>query len=142
MFEHHRSLALAAAEVRPFRDPPDSWERRRHRYEEWLREPDARLFLAEREGEAVGYAVVRVRGAEASLQTGERVGELESLAVLPDARTAGVGTRLMERVYAYLRELGVKELALAVMEGNTDALRFYERHGLRPYVLLMLGRVP
>lgn len=143
MVSHHVDCAPAAAEVRPFRDPAETWRRRRARYEEWIREPDARLLIAEDEdGAAVGYAFLRVGGGESTLATGDRVGDLESLAVVPQARGAGVGSALIEAAFGHFRDLGIGEMALNVMDGNDAARRLYERHGLRSYNLAMLGPVP
>lgn len=141
LVRHHRDCHPGAAEVLDFRSPEESWRMRRARYELWLREPDARLFLALRGDRSIGYALVRARGPEATLTTGDRVGELESLCVAPDERGGGVGHDLMQHVLDHLRSLGVTELSLGVMDGNADALRFYERHGLRRYMLLMMGPV-
>jgi ribosomal protein S18 acetylase RimI-like enzyme len=41
-----------------------------------------------------------------------------------------------------MRELGASEVMLYVLEGNDGAVRFYERVGMRPYLRVMLGRVP
>jgi GNAT superfamily N-acetyltransferase len=62
--------------------------------------------------------------------------------VLPGERGAGVGTALMAAVHEVVRELGIDELMLYVMDGNDGATRFYERLGLRPYLHVMLGPVP
>jgi ribosomal protein S18 acetylase RimI-like enzyme len=64
--------------------------------------------------------------------TGERVGEIESLSVLPAHRGAGLGTELLDRLEAELAEQGVTDLVLGVLPGNTAALRLYERRGWRP----------
>jgi hypothetical protein len=46
-------------------------------------------------------------------------------------------------VDAELDRLGIDDLWVAVVAGNTDALRFYERRGLRTYMHRMhRGRVP
>jgi ribosomal protein S18 acetylase RimI-like enzyme len=83
-----------------------------------------------------------VSGTEATLEVGDRVGELESLVVLPEDRGNGLGGRLMDAVFEELRRLGAEEITIAVMEGNDDAARFYERRGLVPYLRLTIGRVP
>lgn len=41
-----------------------------------------------------------------------------------------------------LRRLGVAEFGVAVMAGNEDAIRFYERLGVLPFMSSYLGRVP
>lgn len=35
----------------------------------------------------------------------------------------------------------MRELTLSVMDGNSGAMRFYERLGVRPYLTTLLGRV-
>ena len=131
MHRHHRSVASHLAAVAPFRSDNESWVRRR-----------AFSERAEGDGRLVGYAAVAVSGTEATLEVGVRVGELESLSVLPEERGNGLGGRLMDAVFEELRRLGVEEIVLAVMEGNDDAVRFYERRGLVPYLRLTIGRVP
>jgi ribosomal protein S18 acetylase RimI-like enzyme len=142
MHRHHRSVAGHLEAVAPFRSDEESWVRRRAFYERLLAQPESFLLLAERDGRVVGYAAVAVGGTEASLVVGRRVGSLESLSVLPEQRGQGLGGRLMEAVFEELRRLGVEEISLAVMEGNDDAWRFYERLGLVPYLRLTIGRVP
>ena len=144
MLAHHRACEPPASEEIPFRAPEETWSRRRARYEEWIQQPTTRLLIAEDEagGEAIGYAMLTIRGGESTLATGDRIGELESLAVAETARGAGVGTALIEEAFAYFRENGVAEMTLSVMVGNDEAQRLYERAGLRPYFLAMLGRVP
>ena len=56
---------------------------------------------------------------------------------------AGIGAALMDAVDGELGRLGVDDLGLVVVAGNTEALRFYERRGLRAYAHRMhRGRVP
>ena len=142
MHQHHRAVAAHLAAVAPFRSDDESWVRRRAFYERLLAQPDSFFLLAERDGRPVGYAAVAVGGTEASLVVGERVASLESLSVLPEERGQGLGRRLMDAVFEELRRLDVEEISLAVMEGNDDAWRFYERLKLVPYLRLTIGRVP
>ena len=141
LHEHHATVAPHLEQLGPVRTPDQSWAVRRELYEEWLSEPDAFVLLAEVNREPIGYALVHLRGPEETWETGDRIGVLETLAVLPDERGSGVGTALFERIYAELRELGVKELQVAVISKNAEALRFYERHGLLPFTVSYMGRV-
>jgi ribosomal protein S18 acetylase RimI-like enzyme len=86
--------------------------------------------------------MVSVIGGQATLATGDRMAELETLSVAEPERGRGVGSALMDAAYALIRELGISELMLYVMDGNERATRFYERLGLRPYLHVMLGPVP
>ena len=141
LLEHHRSVGPRIPGV-GLREPDASWALRRTEYEEWLAEPDAFVLLAEEDERAVGYAVVHFRSSDDSRVTGERFGELESLAVLPEARGRGIGTALMEAVEAELLRLGIGELEIGILVTNEGATRFYERHGFRPWLVRYFGRVP
>ena len=141
LHEHHATIAPHLKELGPVRDPGRSWEVRRELYEDWLGEPDAFVLLAEVDREPIGYALVHMRGPEETWTTGERIGVLETLTVLPGERGRGVGTALFERIYAELRLLGVTELEVAVIAKNAAALRFYERQGLLPFTVSFMGRV-
>jgi GNAT superfamily N-acetyltransferase len=141
LHEHHATVAPHLEELGPVRAADQSWAVRRELYEEWLAEPDAFVLLAEVNREPIGYALVHLRGPEETWETGERIGVLETLTVLPDERGRGVGSALFERIYAELRALGVTELQVAVISKNAAALRFYERHGLLPFTVSFMGRV-
>jgi GNAT superfamily N-acetyltransferase len=143
LHEHHATIAPHLTELGPVRDPAESWAVRKALYEEWLAEPDGFVLLAETgDGPPVGYALVHLRGPEETWATGERIGVLETLAVLPGERGRGIGSLLFERVYEELRATGVRELEVAVIARNAEALRFYERQGLLPFTVSYLGRLP
>ena len=126
----------------PFRSREEAWERRRPHYEALLESGRGHLLLAEEDGRVIGYAMVSEIGGQATLATGDRMAELETLSVAEGERGHGVGRALMDAAYAVMRELGATELMLYVIEGNDGAVRFYERLGLRPYLRVMLGPVP
>lgn len=63
--------------------------------------------------------------------------ELYTLAVLPQYRSGGIGTALMDRVEARLHSQGVFNLTVAVMAENDSAIRFYRRRGLIPGELVL-----
>jgi ribosomal protein S18 acetylase RimI-like enzyme len=127
----------------PTRPAAESWPMRRGDYQRWLAEPGSFALVAEEGEEAVGYAVVHVRGPDETWVTGERTAELETLAVLPGHRGAGIGGALMDAVDAELDRLGIYDLWVGVVAANADALRFYESRGMRTYMQRMYrGRVP
>jgi GNAT superfamily N-acetyltransferase len=92
---HHVAVAPQLAELRPVRAPEESWAIRRGLYEQWLAEPDAFAMVALVDDDLVGYALVSWRPPEESWVTGDRVAELETLAVLPEQRGKGTGRALM-----------------------------------------------
>jgi ribosomal protein S18 acetylase RimI-like enzyme len=65
-------------------------------------------------------------------QTGQRIGEVESLSVLPEYRGSGLGSVLLDRLEAHLRDRGARDLILGALPGNQDAIRLYQRRGYRP----------
>lgn len=55
---------------------------------------------------------------------------LDELYVRPQLRGRGLGTELLHRAFAVARERGVETFEVNVDEGDVDARRFYERHGV------------
>ncbi|HET6713102.1 MAG TPA: GNAT family N-acetyltransferase [Actinomycetota bacterium] len=145
MHAYHLTVDPAIPGIPP-RDEDGWWALRRERYRRWLAAPDAFALLAETDDSGtgpIGYAVVSMHGGpDDSHLTGDRFAELQSLAVLEGMRGAGVGTALLQTVYAELRALGIEELAIGVLATNHDALRLYEREGFTPWVVIALGKVP
>ena len=133
---HHRHAA-SMPELAPYVDDATTWAERRALYAELLAKPDTVLLVAELDGAAIGYGLAHVLPlAETWLGdtwvTGPRIGEIESLAVLPEHRGAGLGTTLLGQLEDALRELDVRDLILGVLPGNEDAIRLYARRGYRP----------
>ena len=89
----------------------------------------------------VGYALVHVRGSEETWDTGP-VAELETLAVMEGHRGQAIGRRLVEAVFDKLRAIGVAQWSVAVIASNTDAIRFYERLPVQPFLVTYIGTVP
>ena len=133
---HHRHTE-AMPELAPYVDDAATWASRSALYAELLAKPDTVLLLASVGEELVGYGLAHVMDAAGTWAadtwvTGPRIGEIESLAVLPAHRGRGLGTRLMDRLEEELRLQGVTDLVIGVLAGNADAARLYERRGYRP----------
>lgn len=127
---HHHHRAVSPFEL--VGDDEQSWQRRRSMYLRLL-EDGAFAYLAELDGAPVGYAFVRLHdGPDDTFPLGERYAEVLTLAVTAAHRGQGLGGRLLDAVDAELDRRGVDSVAIAVMTGNDEALRFYERRGLRP----------
>ncbi|WP_246792380.1 GNAT family N-acetyltransferase [Burkholderia perseverans] len=81
------------------------------------------VMLAEHDGVPVGF-VSAERPTDAALGV-----LLDSLHVHPAHHGRGAGTRLIDAVRDWARELGAARVHLFVLEGNARAIRFYERSG-------------
>lgn len=80
----------------------------------WVAEDDA--------GRMVAYAMGWVVADEA---------ELANVAVTPESRGRGLGTRLLRRFMADAARRGARKVYLEVRESNAAARALYERHGFR-----------
>ena len=141
MHHHHQQVATLQPLVT---DDEISWQRRRKRYLNWLMADDeAFLVIADSGSTPVGYAMVHlVRGPDDTWPLADRYADVYSLSVASDARNQGLGTRLLDCIDAELSRRGITDVLLAVMVGNDDAQRLYERRGFRPAetVLYRFGR--
>lgn len=139
LHHHHRAVVESVPLVQ---DDELSWQRRRALYVERLCAGTGFLALASSEESIVGYAFVCIeRGPDDTFPLDDRYAELYSLSVTPRQRGHGVGTQLLDFVERELARRSITDLKVAVMTTNTEALRLYERRGLRPaeVVLYRLG---
>lgn len=99
-------------------------------YARSLANPDYALWLAERDGVAIGYAQAGSCGLpHVEVQVGD--GELKRLYMLPAARNGGVGMALLQAALDWLERDGPRTLWIGVWSENYGAQRFYRRHGFR-----------
>jgi ribosomal protein S18 acetylase RimI-like enzyme len=144
---HHQHVK-SMPELAPYVDDATTWAERSALYGDLLAKADTVLLLAELDGVRVGYGLAHVLDAQDTWMpdtwvTGARIGEIESLSVLPAHRGRGIGTQLFDALEAELKEGGVEELMLGVLPGNAAAIRMYERRGFRPtwlYMTRLAGR--
>src|SRR5215472_10157715 len=77
-----------------------------------------RIFMAERNGQAVGCcALLAMRAGEF---------ELAKMAVTPSAQRGGIGRRLLEKAIAWARASGATRLFLETNHTFVPAIRLYE----------------
>jgi [ribosomal protein S18]-alanine N-acetyltransferase len=89
-------------------------------FEEMLRFPLTVALIAERAGEVVGYLVGRAVAGQ---------GEILNLAITPEERRHGLGSRLLEAGLQALSSAGATRVWLEVRESNQAALALYLKRG-------------
>jgi GNAT superfamily N-acetyltransferase len=101
--------------------------------------PAAEAVIAERDGEAVGFALFHGTFSTWECRPGIW---LEDLYVPPQHRRGGVGSRLFAHVASVAVQRGCPRLEWTALEWNTPALSFYRRVGaevLEEWKLLRLS---
>jgi len=91
------------------------------------------------ENPEVGQILIAQQGADVagmvgllytiSTALGARVALLEDMVVAPAWRKAGIGSQLLEAAITHARQTGCQRITLLTDDINTDAQRFYRRHG-------------
>lgn len=105
-------------EVRAFCDTPWSVE---SFWSELARMPDTRHYLVAARGEQIlGYAGLMTVGPDADIQT---------LAVAPDARGAGLGAQLLDALLTEARRRGCSRVTLEVASTGEAAQNLYRARG-------------
>ena len=97
-------------------------------YAKVLANPDYALWIAQRDGQAIGYAQAGSCGLPHADVKPED-GELKRLYLLQSAQGAGAGRALMDAAMAWLLRDGPRTLWLSVWSENLGAQRFYARYG-------------
>ena len=133
---HHRH-AETMPQLAPYVSDDETWRVRAELYEELLAKPDTLLLLAFVGEAAVGYGLAHVmpvetvdprhlgRPGHGSAKSNRSVCYRNTAAAgwAPNCSTDSSGT---------CTTIGVKDLILGALPGNTDAIRLYERRGYRP----------
>jgi GNAT superfamily N-acetyltransferase len=102
-------------------------------FAEVLRDPLATVWLAEHDGVAAGFVVVRVREVAETLFCKARLWwELDAVSVAAGHRHQGVCRALFERVQSEARTEGIGELELQTWAFNREAQDAFTRLGFVP----------
>ena len=102
--------------------------------------PDAAVFVAEADGDLIGYAYVAVESYDYMALRGP-AGVLHDIIVDPERRRGGVGRRLLEAALGFVLERGLTQIVLGTAERNVAAQRFFASAGFRPTMIEMTREV-
>lgn len=106
-----------------------------------IEEPGVIYWLAEQDGEIVGYAMAGPVDMDTPHEDADR--ELYRFYVRADMKGAGIADALLGLVLDWARAQGAPALWLSVWENNERAQRFYARYGFehRGEHKFMVGRI-
>ncbi len=105
----------------------DYWRSVYRRYGESATTASAQFLVAESGGEVVGFVIGEVRDWEFGAPP---CGWVFAIDVRPDARLAGIGTRLLESICAGFRRAGVRKVRTMLASDNTLILSFFRSQGM------------
>ncbi len=97
---------------------------------------DAAVFVAERNGQVIGYVYAGIEPASWK-ELREESGFIHDVCVDEAARGTGVATALAERALTWLAERGVPRVVLWTASGNGAARHLFERLGFRHTMIEM-----
>jgi predicted N-acetyltransferase YhbS len=114
-------------------------------YREELEAEDEGVFLAEREGEAIGLlamAPVERSSMHAGLARPDRACILAFAATLPEVRGSGAGLALTEAGLTWARQRGYATVVTDWRETNLLSSRFWPKRGFRRTFLRLYRSIP
>jgi ribosomal protein S18 acetylase RimI-like enzyme len=97
------------------------------RLQEELAETNARFFLIYFNGTAVGF--IKLNFDKPLSKDGKDATELERIYLVKKVSGQGIGTYVLNFVFAFVREQNIKLIWLKVMDTNPGAIGFYKKMG-------------
>ena len=101
-----------------------------------LQEPNILIFVAEYNGEGIGYTYAGVEGTDYTSLRGP-AGVLYDIVVDPAHRGRGVGRMLLDATLEALKAKGAPRVVLSTAERNESAQRLFARAGFRRTMIEM-----
>ena len=99
-------------------------------------EQEGRVFVAEVDGAAIGWAVLVIERNYVYVVEEQRTyGYIAELFVRKDARGRGIGQALIEACEGEARRRGLKLMMIGVLPANARAAATYARAGYSPYAM-------
>ncbi len=101
-----------------------------------LEDTDKAVFVAEDNGNVIGYAYAAIEGYDYMALRGP-AGVLHDVIVDPEHRGRGVGRLLLDATLEFFRSRGVPRVVLFTAEQNEAAQRLFARMGFRRTMIEM-----
>lgn len=139
----HESQVQPALGHAPARPDDEYWRLYLSRFGGWFADGDGFCVAARAidGGKILGFVFAVEKEGDTAYDAGERIGYVEEIAVLGQARSRGIGRALMDAARDRFRRRGLTSFKLSTVPGNESARAFYESLGLAPAARLLIGRV-
>ncbi len=103
-------------------------------FDEILVDPMARIFILEKNGQALGYVLCKLmERPEGPFTFTLRYLQIDQISVRPEARGQGVGAALIKQAERFANELDVQRIQLDSWDFNIRAHAFFERLGFKKF---------
>jgi GNAT superfamily N-acetyltransferase len=97
---------------------------------------DGVIFVAEDNNKIIGYLAGDIKNAT-SWRKKMKIVEGESMFVLPEYRSQGIGSKLFEEFFKWAKEKGATRVSLTASFANVKAIKFYKKLGFKEYDLVL-----
>lgn len=120
---------------------PDQFKATRHdevaaKFLERLSAAHVKVWIAERDGKAVGHAVaVHYQRAEHAMCPARKWWEVDEISVISSERRSGIGRALLRILVDAATSAGVREIELSSWAFNQDAHAAFKNFGFAPKVI-------
>src|SRR6266545_2726059 len=103
-------------------------------FEEVLANPMTKIFIAEENGDAIGYIFCQlIERPETSFAYARRFLHIDHISIRPNLQGHGAGTALMNQVEKLAKELSASKIQLDSWDFNTSAHSFFENLGFQKF---------
>jgi GNAT superfamily N-acetyltransferase len=109
------------------------WVRDEGAFRVSIEAPDHHVVVGTIDEVPVGFGAVRLE----ALRSGETLGVIDELFVLPGARGVGVGEVMMNELLAFCRDHGCMGIDAVALPGNRATKNFFETFGLVARAILV-----
>jgi ribosomal protein S18 acetylase RimI-like enzyme len=93
---------------------------------------NGKIFIAEEDNNIIGLCIINIREINNHHMFHDMTNiEIENICIDEKYKKKGIGKKLFEEVKRFAKENNAKNIELSVWEFNKDAIKFYEKMGMK-----------
>ncbi|MBT3363173.1 MAG: GNAT family N-acetyltransferase [Chloroflexi bacterium] len=119
------------------KDGAKNWERY---LRDLMRSKESRIFIAVEDDEVIGYSVCRV-AAHPPFFKQEYYGLIMDMAVKDGHQRQGIGTKMLNTIYDWVRFMELDRIELQVVPKNDAGCAFWSKHGFTDYLQSLYKKI-